>query len=427
MKNAFLSVVLLGGLGASFLAGAWYHQRVAVGAASLQGRTILYYVDPMHPAYTSDQPGTAPDCGMPLEPVYIDGRSAGAVRASPAPGAPAGTVHVSAEKQQLIGVRMAAVDKTAATEQLRFYGRVAADETASYRIEVGIDGGFIQYLSSVTTGTLVRKDQWLATFSAPDVRSPIQAFLVGLEVLDRSKTAGDNRTQIDVANASLQQSIDRLLTLGVSRMQIEEISRTRQLPANIRITAPAEGFVLARNVSIGQRIDRGDELYRIADLRRVWILADVSGPVAARVRPGTTVHVSIPGDTASLRARVSTDVLPQFDAVTHAVQLRLEAENPDYLLRPGMFVDVDVPITLPPAIAVPVEAVRDSGLEKIVFVEHGTGDFEARLVRTGWRFGGRVEIVDGLVPGERIVVSGVFLLDSESRLQHTRARPESAR
>ena len=185
--------------------------------------------------------------------------------------------------------------------------------------------------------------------------------------------------------------------------------------------------MLARNVSIGQRIDRGDELYRIADLRRVWILADVSGPVAARVRPGTTVRVSIPGEAVSLGARVSTDVLPQFDAVTQAVRLRLEAENPDYLLRPGMFVDVDVPITLPPAIAIPVEAVRDSGLEKIVFVEHGTGDFESRPVRTGWRFGGHVEIVDGLVPGERIVVSGVFLLDSESRLQHTRARLGSAR
>lgn len=426
MKTAFLSVVLLGMLGASFVAGGWHHQRKAAGTAALHGRRILYYVDPMHPAYRSDKPGIAPDCGMALEPVYSDGGSGGAGRAFPTPDSPAGTVSVSAARQQLIGVRTVAVDKTAATERLRAYGRVAADETGSYRIDIGIDG-FIRELSSVTTGSRVRKDQWLATFSAPDVRSPIQAFLVGLEVLDRSKTAGDNRTQIDVVNASLQQSIDRLLALGLSRTQIEEISHTRQVPAAIRITSPAEGFVLARNVSIGQKFGRGDELYRIADLRRVWILADVSGPEAPRVRPGTTVHVSIPGRAASLRARVSTDVLPQFDPLTQAVRLRLEAENPDYLLRPDMFVDVDLPITLPPAIAVPVEALLDSGREKIVFVERGTGVFEKRVVRTGWRFGGRVEIVDGLIPGERIVRSGVFHLESESRMRHPQARLESTR
>jgi membrane fusion protein, copper/silver efflux system len=115
------------------------------------------------------------------------------------------------------------------------------------------------------------------------------------------------------------------------------------------------------------------------------------------------------------------------DPLTQAVRLRLEAENPDYLLRPDMFVDVDLPITLPPTIAVPVEAVLDSGREKIVFVERGTGVFEKRVVRTGWRFGGRVEIVDGLIPGERIVASGVFHLESESRMRPPPARLESAR
>jgi membrane fusion protein, copper/silver efflux system len=115
------------------------------------------------------------------------------------------------------------------------------------------------------------------------------------------------------------------------------------------------------------------------------------------------------------------------DPLTQAVRLRLEAENPDYLLRPDMFVDVDLPITLPRAIAVPVEAVLDSGREKIVFVERGTGVFAKRVVRTGWRFGGRVEIVDGLIPGERLVASGVLHLESESRMRPPPARLESAR
>jgi membrane fusion protein, copper/silver efflux system len=405
MKNAALSIVVLGVFVAGFLAGGWDRPREIVGATGLHGRKVLYYVDPMHPAYTSDKPGKAPDCGMPLEPVY-DEASAVVARA----------VRVSSDAQHLVGVQVAAVASTAATEQLRLYGRVAPDETHLYRIDIGIEG-FIRELSTVTTGSQVRKDQWLATLSAPDIRMPIQAYQVALELLDRAKAAGESPTQIALANASLQQIIDRLLTLGVSRAQLDEIARTKLLPPNIRIAAPADGFVLSRNASIGQKVDRGSELFRIADLRRVWILTNLSGPEAEHVRPGTIVQVSIPGRTGSLRARVSSDVRPQFDAGVQSVALRLDADNPEYLLRPDMFVDVVVPITLPPAIAVPVDAVVASGREKIVFVERGAGVFESRRVQTGWRFGERVEVVKGLAAGERIAVSGAFLLDSESRMR----------
>jgi Cu(I)/Ag(I) efflux system membrane fusion protein len=236
-------------------------------------------------------------------------------------------------------------------------------------------------------------------------------------VLDRSRKAGDSPAQIGLASASLQIAVDRLLTLGMSSLQIDEIGRTRQVPPNIKITAPADGFVLARNVSTGQKFERGDELFRIADLRRVWILADVFGPEVEHVQPGAVAQVSAPGRTSSLRARVSSAVLPQFDPVSQSVKVRLEADNPGYLLRPDMFVDVDLLITLPPAIAVPVDAVVDSGLKKTVFVERGDGVFEARHVETGWRFGDRVQIVKGLTTGERVVVSGTFLLDSESRMR----------
>jgi RND family efflux transporter MFP subunit len=407
MKRAASSMAILAVFCAGLLAGGWNHSRGIVGATGLHARKVLYYIDPMHPAYTSDKPGKAPDCGMALEPVY-DEESAGAAHA----------VRVSSDAQHMIGVRVAAVASTAATERLRLYGRVALDETHSYSVDIGIEG-FIRELSTVTTGSLVRKDQWLATLSAPDIRPAIQAYHVGLELLDRSKAAGESPTQIALAQASLQQIIDRLLTLGVSRMQLEEISRTRLLPPNIRITAPADGFVLSRKVSIGQKVDRGSELFRIADLRRVWILTDVAGLEARHVRPGTIVEVSLPGQTASLRARVSTDVLPQFDATAQSVALRLEADNPDYLLRPDMFVDVYLPVALPAAVTVPVDALVASGHETIVFVERAAGVFETRRVQTGWRLGERVQVVSGLTPGERIAVSGGFLLDSESRMHHT--------
>src|SRR5207237_5672730 len=227
--------------------------------------------------------------------------------------------------------------------------------------------------------------------------------------------------------AGLQQTTDRLLTLGMSSEQIEEIGRTRQVPSTIRITAPDDGFVLARPVSIGQKFDRGNELYRIADLRRVWILADVFGPEAEHVRPGTNVRVSIPGRTPTLTARVSTAVLPQFDPVSQAVRLRVEADNPGYVLRPDMFVDVDLPVTLPPAITVPVDAILDSGREKTVFVDRGDGMFEGRRGRTGWRFGERVEIMEGLSAGEQVVVLGSLRLDSETRIRRAGADTGSRR
>lgn len=417
MTKASLSVLLLGVLGAGFLAGSWYNQRERVSAASLPARKVLHYVDPMHPAYKSDKPGIAPDCGMQLEPIYED-RGQQPAPEAPASGMAAGAVNISLEKQQLIGVRVSPVEKTSATERLRLYGRVAADETRLYRIDVGI-GGFIRELSGVTTGSHVRKDEWLATFFAPEARSLIQAYLVTLDVLDRTRNTADAQTAINLATAGVQQSIDRLLTLGMSSVQVEEIGRTRQVPPNVRITAPAAGFVVARNVSAGQKFERGDELYRIADLRRVWVLADVFGREAEYVQPGMIAQVSLPGRTRSFRARVSRDVLPQFDAASQSVKVRLEADNPGYLLRPDMFVDVDLLIPLPPTIAVPVDAVLDSGRKKTVFVERGDGVFEPREVETGWRFGERVEIVRGLRAGDRIVVSGRFLLDSESRMRHT--------
>jgi membrane fusion protein, copper/silver efflux system len=204
----------------------------------------------------------------------------------------------------------------------------------------------------------------------------------------------------------------------MSSVQVEEIRRTRQVPTHLRITAPAEGIVASRSVSPGQRLERGDELFTIADLRRVWILADVFGPEAEYVRPGMVAQVSSPARAGTFGASVSRAVQPQFDAATQTVNVRFEADNPGNVLRPGMFVDVALPVTLPEALVVPVDAVLDSGLKKTVFVERAQGVFEPRAVETGWRFGDRVQIVKGLEAGERIVVAGTFLLDSESKLRH---------
>jgi len=417
MKTATFAVLLAGTLAAGFLAGAWYNQREAVSAASLSGRTVLYYVDPMHPAYKSDTPGTAPDCGMQLEAVYRDG-------GQPAPetsaSSPPGVLNIGSDRQQLVGVHVAPAETTAGSEKLHLYGRVAPDENSVRRIDVGIDG-FVRDISTVTTGSRVEKDQWLATVSAPEIRTPMQGYLVALQLLDRARKDEETGAAIELANAGVQQTIDRLLTLGMPSVQIEEIGRTRQLARNIKVTAPVDGFVMSRNISAGQKVMRGEELYRTADLGRVWVLADVFGADAEHVKPGAIAHVSVPGRATPLHARVSPDVRPQFDGDSQSVKLRLEVDNPRFVLRPGMFVDVDMLVTLPPSIAVPVDAVVDSGLKKTVFVERSAGVFEPRQVETGWRFGQRVQIVEGLAAGDRVVVAGTFLLDAENRLRTARS------
>jgi RND family efflux transporter MFP subunit len=210
--------------------------------------------------------------------------------------------------------------------------------------------------------------------------------------------------------------VQQLQNLGMSTLQMDEIRKTRQIPDTIKIVSPVDGVVVSRNVSPGQKFERDTEWFRIADLRRVWVVADVFESEAQYLKPGMQVRLSLPDQNAAFSGRGS-NVLPQFDAATRTLKARIEVENQGYALRPDMVVNVEMPVTFSRALAVPAGAVLDSGLKKTVFVERGEGLFSPRVVETGRRFDDRVEIVNGLQAGERIVVSGNFLVSSESRLQ----------
>jgi membrane fusion protein, copper/silver efflux system len=408
MRKALSVAILVVLVSVSFLAGKWYQKKHLPDNDAQVSRKVLYYVDPMNPALKSDKPGVAP-CGMPLEAVYADG-------STNTSGMPPGTVHISPEQQQLIGVTVATVEKTSWNHPIRLLGRVVPDENRIYRINSASDG-WVKTIFPITTGSLVRKDEMLATFYSPEFFPAIKAFLYGMRALDRFESSGkETQGQIDLTNANIDNYRVSLLNLGMSEHQIDEIKNSHQGTDSIEIRAPEAGFIIARNLSLGQRFERGTELYRIADLSHVWILADVFENESEYFRPGTIARVMLPNQRREFHARVST-ILPQFDAASRTLKVRLEVENPDFLLRPDMFVDVDLPVTFPRAIAVPVDAVRYSGLKKTVFIDLGNGFFEPRDVETGWRFGDRVEIVKGLMPGERIVVSGNFLIDSESRMK----------
>ena len=205
--------------------------------------------------------------------------------------------------------------------------------------------------------------------------------------------------------------------MGVSNSQLREMASRREAVPDIRVESPVDGVVLKRSVSPGLRFDRGFEFYRIADLeprvdsgRRVPP-PDCRSSAAAPPRGSPRRKRAAP-----LSATVSPSE-PIFDEATLTLKVRLEAANPQRALKPGMFVDVEFPVDLPATLVVPADAIVDSGLRKTVFVDCGNGYFEPRLVETGWRVGDDVEVTKGLEPGERIVVSGTFFIDSESRMK----------
>ena len=199
-------------------------------------------------------------------------------------------------------------------------------------------------------------------------------------------------------------------------LQIQEMIKTRKYMENVNIPAPGDGVILVRNVSQGQRFDKGTEMFRIADLSRVWVLVDVFERDAGLVQTDPPVRVNLSNQGKVFTATVSK-ALPQFDAVSRTLKLRLEADNPEFALKPDMFVDVEFPASLPETLVVPADAVLDAGLRKAVFVDLGNGFFEPRSVETGRRLGDQMQILGGLTAGEKIVVSGNFLLDSESRMK----------
>jgi len=400
-----LLVIVMG----AFLLGSWYGRGDVAKIKDSSGRRILHYIDPMNPAHTSPDPGLAP-CGMKMEPVYADDGGQAASSAMPL-----GSVKITPEKQQIIGVRLGEVAKTPWSFTLRALGRVALDETRIYRLNSG-SNGFIRQVYSNSTGSLVMKDEPLVTYYNSEIFQEQSRFISSLNVLDQRDRVSLSPTQTNANTQAVETVLKNLESLGMGKTQIEELIRTRKPVHEITLRAPATSFILAWNVSPGLKFERGFELFKLADLSRVWILADLFGNEAQYVRPQDKAKASLPDQQKVFQATVS-DVLPQVDPATRTLKVRLEADNPGYALRPDMFVDVEFPIKLPPAITVPADAVLDSGLKKTVFVDRGNGFFEPRRVETGQRFGERIEIVQGLTPGERIVISGNFLIDSESRMR----------
>ncbi len=372
------------------------------------GPRVLYYTCPMHPSVRSDRPGKAPCCGMDMVAVYADADPAGP---RPAPG----VVSITPDQQELIGVRVETVAKRSEARVVRTTGRIEVDGDRLHRLMAGVDG-WIESVRDNPVGTIVKKDELLATLYSRESRNAQQAYLGSLASLDRLRGVSEPNDAAKGDNASLRVNEEQLRALGMGDFQIEDLRKTRRISSDISVTSPIDGVVLSRAISPGQRCEPGAELYEIADLSHVWIVADVLGVDPREFRAGDRVRVAVRERPVTVYATVG-QAPPFFDPESHTLKVRLEADNPGLALRPGMFVDIELPLRAAPALTVPVDALLDSGLSEQVFVQRAAGEFEPRAVKTGWRTDDRVEIVSGLSEGEKVVVSGTFLLDSECRLK----------
>ena len=450
LRILFFALLIAVGFVGGFGYGRWYGKD-SKSAGQKGGRRILHYVDPMHPAYTSDKPGIAPDCGMKLEPVYEGGDTNSpaqqptgkilyyrdpkapdfksdkpginpetgsnleAVYESDPAAMPMGTIRLSPEKQQLIGVRFGEVTVSAGIHSFRSVGKVTIDETRISKVQTRIEG-WIEKVYVDFTGKLVEKGQPLLTLYSPEMLASQQEYLLAIrsrEIMKDSPLAGSQQQSDSLLAASRK----RLELFSLSEAQIEEITRTQKPLTNITIHSPISGYVMMRNAFLKQRITPDTELYTVVDLSKIWIMADVFENEASMIQVGMPARMSLSyGSGRKINGRVSY-IQPQIDPTTRTLKVRIEADNPDMILKPDMFVDVDFSVTMPARMTVLAEAVLDTGLKKTVFVDRGNGYLEPRQVETGERIGDRIEITKGLAAGERIVTSSHFLIDSESQLK----------
>ncbi|MCK5376552.1 MAG: efflux RND transporter periplasmic adaptor subunit, partial [Acidobacteria bacterium] len=372
-----------------------------------------YYVDPMNPSFRSPEPGTAP-CGMALEPVYADGEGGASDQR--------GVINVRADRQQLFGVTTGTAVVDTIPHELRLLGTVEVDETRFYDIS-SITEGWVREITDATTGSFVRKSEVLARYFSRDAYNPQQAFIYALNNMDRKVRTGQRAPdQGTPFEKNIINTTQALLNVGMTQEQIDHIKETRKEEFLVEVRSPADGFILERNIFLGGAFKPTTTLYTVADLSVVWILADAFENDEQFLQPGARAMISHPALDQDLEAVVA-DVLPEFSSATRTLKVRLEVSNPGFKLRPGMFVDVVQPVELGPALTVPRSAVLDSGNRRMVFIDRGEGNFEARKVTTGWRYGERVEILKGLKEGDEVVTSGNFLLDSESRMRAAGSDP----
>ena len=436
MKQA--NVIVIGVLVVAVIAAAggyWLGGQRADGISSPDkgrsggvesARKILYYRNAMGLPDTSPTP-KKDAMGMDYVPVYEGGEesdsAASGVNSTPGVqgsglptfGASSGQVKISVEKVQKLGVKteqaaMRMLDKT-----VRAVGRVEANEGHIYNISPKFDG-WIEKLYVNTTGEPVKKGQALFDVYSPDLVSAQREYEIAAQGVTSLKDAdGDTRRSMQQLAES---SLLRLKNWDISEQQLQELEKSGTNRRSLTFHSPVNGIVLEKKAVQGMRFMPGEMLYQIADLSSVWVVADVFEQDIALVKNGAKAKVKINAYPDQQFDAVITYVYPTLNAATRTVPVRLELVNPQGLLKPAMFTQVEMSVSSKgKVLTVPTSAVIDSGTRSIVLVQLAEGRFEPREVGLGSRSDNYVEVLNGVAEGEQVVVAANFLIDAESNLK----------
>ena len=322
---------------------------------------------------------------------------------------------VDTGRQQLIGVRTAAVAYETTDRTVRTIGTVAIDETRVSEVHPRIAGWIEETFVDFQYQHVERGDP-LFTLYSPELVATQEEYLLGLRGLETLGTSSFPSVRLG-AEDLVRAARRRLELWDITSDQIGQLEATREPVRAMTIHSPVTGHVMIRNAFAGQRVGPETMLYQIADHSVVWVKADVYENDIARVELGQTAVIRVPALPGRELTGRLTFVDPHVDSRTRTLSVRLEFANPDLALKPGMYADVEIRMPIGRRLMVPESAVLPTGVRNVVFVDHGEGRMEVRTVELGTRVGDRYEVLAGLEEGERIVTSGNFLIDAESRLQ----------
>jgi Cu(I)/Ag(I) efflux system membrane fusion protein len=405
MNKSILASIVLATAVAGAAAGYWYAVRraahdaapEAAAAGADSGRRVLYWYDPMFPQSRFEKPGKSPFMDMQLVPRYAD-EEAGE-----------GTVSISPRVLQSLGVRTAEARPGSLELKLNAVGNVEYNERTVVLVQPRA-GGFIEKLHVRASLDPVKAGDPLVEILFPEWAAAQEEYLL---LRRRADTASR-----DLAAAARQ----RLALLGMSDEQVATLEAEGRSRPRVTLRAPVSGVIAELGAREGMTVTAGTTLFRIAGLATVWVVAQVPEAQAALLTPGGRVEARVPAyPDEGFTGRVSA-ILPEVNSATRTVRARVEIANPAGKLKPGMYANLAFTTRAREGLLVPAEAVIRTGERSVVILAEGEGRFRAVDVEVGMEAGAKTEIRKGLKPGDKVVVSGQFLIDSEASLRTTLAR-----
>lgn len=333
------------------------------------------------------------------------------------------TVTIAPEKAAMLGVKTIPAQFKPITKTIRTTGFITYNETKVFVINAKYEG-WIEKLSANFTGKYVKKGDVLAEVYSPELVA-LEQELINLYhwQKNQARVSSANQTTVSKMMASdtsaLISAAQRKLQLfDLTKKQIDALTKANYVRKTVSLYSPVTGYIVSKDIFQGTRFMPGEKIMQIADLGTVWLMADVYQNMLSYLKIGQAAKIKLsyfyPGK--SFNAKIEF-IQPMFNEETKTAKIRFSLPNSDHQLKIGMFTEVSLSFSLGKKLVVPASAVIDSGLSKLVYVDHGKGQFEPRSVITGLNSDGLVEIVSGLKPGEKVALAGNFLIDSEARLQ----------